>query len=285
MDENKEKIDLEQENIEDENLKQEKKGFKGLTSKIVGSVKTGAIKTGGFIKDKTVKITSDIKDYAEAKKEEKRENQVFSTAYENQTYQYEIEGVLDKNGKLKKISAFRYSDKNQLAISLLEENKDIIFSNTILKNLVDKSIVKIVSVDKKETHYHNLVIDDKEQPISCFIVKYENYDPKKDQLPQHIHNEIHQNVNIQGGNTGEINLVSNVENKLDKLENEIRAVKTGMFSKERKAQEAAIKIIGPVKETIISGKKDQSLIDKMIGHLSVFAPVLVEVLKALVTPR
>jgi hypothetical protein len=234
------------------------------------------------IEEKAKDVAADVKDYTDKKKEEHKELEAFKKAYSESTYVYEIQGAIEKNGRTKTICAFRIKEKNELEIWENEDHIGDVFSNSILLNLLDRSKIQILTVETKEIRHHKLLIDGIEKTIQCFVASYEKYDEKKVQGPQVVHNEVHQNVNIGGNNTGEVSLNSNIQVKFDQLERDIRALKFSPFNtKGKKQQEEALTIIGPVKNCIINGKKEDPLVKKFLDLLLAIAPTLATVFLAI----
>ena len=230
-----------------------------------------------FIKDaasgvanKAKETYNQIKENIEDSRLEQQNNKRFQQEYNDKTYLFEVTSTQDKNGRPLLIRAFRI-DKETLYIPSREDNRSNLFSGTKLLNTQDKSKIKIKYLEIKEVVIYTLKVDDTEHPIQCFKAIYSYDEDNNDSKITNITNTVNQNVSIAGSNTGDISLVSNIEIELEEFMQEIRDVKTSRIGKVAKAKTEAIKIIGPVKDTIINGKKDKELIDKFIELLGVFA--------------
>jgi len=234
------------------------------------------------IEEKAKDVASDVKEFSDKKKEEHKEHEAFKKAYSESTYVYEIQGAIEKNGRAKTICAFRIKESNELDIWVNEDHVNDVFSNSILLNLLDRSKIRILTVETKEIRHHKLLIDGTEKTIQCFVASYEKFDESKVQGPQVVHNEVHQNVSIGGNNSADISLNSNIQVKFEELEKDIRALKFSPFNtKGKKQQEEALTIIGPVKNCIINGKKDDPLVKKFLDLLLAIAPTLASVFLAI----
>lgn len=251
-------------------------GLKKVAAKGLDYAKVGIVK--GI--DVTKEGYSKVKDVYEQNKQTKEELKKYQDTYEKKTYLFEIKGTFNSKGNLESIRAFRDTEKYLLYIPLVEENIKFVRSKTILINTSDTSEIEIEYIEMKEISIKEMKIDeDTKYDVQCYQAKFNSV---KNQIPStinNISNVVNQNVNVSGQNTGDINLVSNIEVKLDNLMNEVKSVKTKMFSKEKKAQDEAVKIIGPVKDSIINGKKDKTLLQHFFDLLIVFAPALAESFK------
>ncbi|HHX70434.1 MAG TPA: hypothetical protein GX708_20565 [Gallicola sp.] len=265
----------EKENLIEENLETEEKNKKGFLGTMKGLARDAATKSAEFVKvgyEKTRDKINDIKDTREFEK-------AILSALEKKTYLFQIKGSYNK-GELNTIRAFRDTNNGFLFIPLDEPNLKLIKSKTNLITTSDSSEITILFIEDKAVEQIPLEInEEKKIEIQCLKAKFEFIkDPLEKQITN-ISNVVNQSVNVSAEHTGDINVISNIEIELDKFMDEVRNYKTRILSKERKAQEEAIKIIGPVKETIINGKKDQSILQNFLNLLAGFAPALAEVFK------
>ncbi len=262
---------MEERRVENNDIETNEKKEKGFLK----TVKNIGGKAWDGVKSTTNKVKSGIEDHLEARQERKE----YLEAYNAQTYSFEIMGVKDNRGNNRLIKAFRNIDDNFLEIASEEQNKDYIKSNTVLKELNDESEIKILLVQSREVDIKT-IIDSQGQSHDIQIFKA-TYELKKEPNIQSVTNisNVNQNVTVGDHHKGDVVLTSNIEIELNNFFEEINKVSTRRFSRERKAQEEAIKIIGPVKDSIINGKEDKGLIDKFISLLGIFAPTLVSAFK------
>lgn len=280
-----ETIDEKMENVSEETVVTEEQKTK---PGFFGGLKKAAIKGYDIAKagvEKGIDLSkegySNVKEIYEQNKQTKEELKRYQDTYEKKTYLFEIKGTFNSKGKLESIRAFRDTERYLLFIPLAEDNIKFVRSKTTLINTSDTSEIEIEYIEMKEISIKEMKLDENTKyDVQCYQAKFSSVKNQTPSTINNISNVVNQNVNVSGQNTGDINLTSNIEIKLDHLMNEVKSVKTKMFSKEKKAQDEAIKIIGPVKDSIINGKKEKTLLQHFFDLLIVFAPTLAEAFKA-----
>lgn len=266
----------EKDNLNVENSKAEIKNKKSIFGLAKGMVK-GTFEKGAELAkagyEKTRDKINEVKDAREFEKD-------FLKSFDSNTYNFQIKGSYNK-GELQTIRAFRDVDNYKLLIPANEPNLNLIKSKTTLITMSDNSEIKILYVEDKEVEQVPLKINEEVQEnIQCFKAKFEFVrEPLEKQITNNISNVVNQNVNVSGEHNGDINVISNIEIELDKFMNDVKNHKTKRFSKERRAQEEAVKIIGPVKETIINGEKNKTLMGRFLELLTTMSPLLVDAFK------
>jgi hypothetical protein len=223
---------------------------------------------------------SKAKDKYEENKLNKEELREYEKTYNDKTYLFQIKGTFNNKGILETIRAFRDSSNQILYIPLIEQNIKYVKSKSNLVNVSDESEIEIQFIESKNVSLREMIVsEEKKYDVQCFEAKYDYVKIQQPTNISNISNVVNQSVNVSGHNAGDINLVSNIEVQLENLMSEVKGVKTKLFSKEKKAHDEAIKIIGPVKDTIINGKKDKTLIQRFFDLLIVFSPALAESFK------
>ncbi|MFA5474439.1 MAG: hypothetical protein WC225_02775 [Acholeplasmataceae bacterium] len=251
-------------------------GIKKIASKGVDLAKSGIEK--GI--DVTKEGVSKVKDKYEQVKLSKEELKKYENTYRDKTYLFEIKGTINNKGSLETIRAFRDMEKQMLYIPQSESNLNIVKSKTNLINTSDASVIEVEYIETKDISLREMFSDDNTKfDVQCYQAKFNFLKSQAQPTVTNISNVVNQNVNVSGQHTGDINLTSNIEQKLDTFINDVKGFKTKLFSKERKAQDEAIKIIGPVKDSIINGKKDPTLLQRFLDLLVGFAPALAETFK------
>lgn len=275
--------DVNEKQTMNEEVKTSKKGFFGELKKVANKgidIAKHGVEKGIDLGKEGYSKAKDKYEEVKLSKEELRE---YEKTYNNKTYLFQIKGTFNSKGILETIRAFRDNSNQILYIPLVEQNIKFVKSKSNLVNVSDESEIEIQFIETINVSLRELIVsEEKKYDVQCFEAKYDYVKIQQPTTISNISNVVNQSVSVSGHNAGDINLVSNIEVQLENLMSEVKGVRTKMFSKEKKAQDDAIKIIGPVKDTIINGKKDKNLIQRFFDLLIIFSPALAESFKTFI---
>jgi len=115
-------------------------------------------------------------------------------------------------------------------------------------------------------------------PISLFAIFTKPHEKEKITT---VVNNVTQSMTITGSTIqGNVQQVSDLTNKLNDFETQLKAFKTGLFNKN--IQTEAVKIYGDVKSSIINGQKDSPIVSKFLELLGKLGGTLLPIFTTLI---
>jgi hypothetical protein len=230
--------------------------------------------TGTKAWDKSKELAAKAGEAINKEIEDHKLHQAWKHGFIDATHEYEIVGVTP--GKVETIRAFR--DIENLDLFILSDDKKLsmIISGSVLRNMTDKSNLRVSFVDDKNGLIKKFQFEDNNFEAQCIRLKCTLYEEK---TPQNVTNIVNQSVSIDHSSIeGGVNQIADITNKLNDFETALMSYKPGWFHKN--AYQETIKMYGSFKEAAINQKKDSSIVQQFLKLLS-FAPHLVELAKAL----
>lgn len=235
--------------VEETSTKKENNFIQGL-KKIKDATVSTASKTVNKIKDEYNKLMTSV----EFKKE-------FDKVYDSKAHEFTIESTE------KKFKGIKHSSQDFILIlnEDLSKIKSLKSSDVLVRSKSQRKYV-VLEIEDKEDDIILLIVDGKE--IKCPASKIMVKDYIESISPTVVNTITNQSVHVSGTVHGNVQQISDVTVKLDKFEKELRNAKVSIFNKGK--HEEIVKIYGDVKDSIINGKKDQTLFDKFCKLLGSF---------------
>ncbi|HHU55089.1 MAG TPA: hypothetical protein GXZ48_00165 [Acholeplasmataceae bacterium] len=123
------------------------------------------------IKNQGVKTFKDIKNIAMKAYENVKENLDFKKAFNEATEEFIIVGATNILSQPIKIRAFVLNN-HELLLKYDDHEINRIISGILLKNTADGKVIKIINIDSKKLHNHEIIVNDEQCVVPCFKAKY-----------------------------------------------------------------------------------------------------------------
>lgn len=240
------------------------------TEKKSSSKKQGFFKVAGKllfdVGKKVAKMTKEEADKIKSSIDFKKE-------FIKETYEFEIEGT---NGSFR---GFKNPDNDVIYFRVEDKNvRKYVKSNSILIRTSDNLKLSVLSVETKKVENGTLVVNGAEIPISLFTIQTKLYE--KERITS-VTNKITQTMTISGSTIqGNIQQINDLTNKLNDFEHQLCTYNPGLLSK--KSHVEAVKIYGDVKNSIINGQKENSIVQKFLALLGKLGGPLLAVFSAII---
>lgn len=176
-------------------------------------------------------------------------------------------------------SFFGFFDiKNPVCIFVPENEKIIskLYSNCVITSKNDNAKYKLISFSKSADETKTIKTEHGDEIIKCYYLNIEIYKFESAPVNNYITNTVTQNIN-NSSISGDVNLVSNINNDLDRLAEGIKGINLKGLDAvtKRKSKDFVVTNFGVFKDNVTNGVKDESFFSKFIEALGKVAPALV----------
>jgi len=206
--------------------------------------------------------------------EKMQESNEFKKEFKRQTYEYSVEGTSTS------FRAFRDDEHSRLLVHIESEHiSKTVRADSVLICTDDNSKRTVVAVNIKQAIAGEITVEGRIIPLSLFSILTKEFVKEKD--PQVTYN-VTQTMNITDSTVqGNIQQINDITTKLNDFESQLKAFKPSVFQKNH--YQEAIKIYGSVKDSIIHGQKDSSVVKTFLDLILKLSSALFTIFSGIVS--